>query len=156
MHETVITPEGLERLNAELDRLTGDGRREIARRLQRVALGQANFAENPDYLEIRDDQAVLEQRIAVLEARVRSARVVEPQLGNGCVDVGERVLLRDLDSGEQFGFELVGPFEADAGAGRISTASPVGSAVAGLRHGQIAEVEAPRGKRRLEIVAVEA
>lgn len=156
MDETVITREGLDRLNAELERLSGEGRRDIARRLERAALGEANFAENADYHEIRDDQALLERRIAVLEDRVRSAHLVEPQLGNGCIDVGERARLRDLDSGERIVVELVGPFEADAEAGRVSTASPVGRAIAGLRRGQVAEVDAPRGKRRLEVTAVEA
>ena len=155
MDETVITREGLDRLNAELERLTGEGRREIAQRLERATIGESNFSENADYHEIRDDQALLERRIAVLEDRVRSARVVEPQFGNGCIDVGERARLRDLDSGERIVIELVGPFEADARAGRISTASPVGRAVAGLRRGQIAEVDAPRGMRRLKVTAVE-
>jgi len=155
MDETVITREGLDRLNAELERLTGEGRREIAQRLERATIGESNFSENADYHEIRDDQALLERRIAVLEDRVRSARVVEPQFGNGCIDVGERARLRDLDSGERIVIELVGPFEADARAGRISTASPVGRAVAGLRRGEIAEVDAPRGMRRLKVTAVE-
>lgn len=155
MEDTVITPDGLERLTAELERLTTEGRRQIAQRLEHATAGEANRAENLDLHGVRDDQAVLEQRIALLEKRLRSARVVEPQLGNGRVDVGERVRVRDLESGERLELELVGPFESDAEAGRISTASPLGRAIVGLRRGQIAQVDAPRGRLRFEVLAVE-
>lgn len=155
MDDTVITREGLARLSEELERLTGDGRRAIAERLRHAA-GESNPDENADYLGVREDQALLERRIALLEQRLRSARVVDPQPGNGRVDVGERVRLRELGSGERLELELVGPLEADASAGRISTASPLGKAIHGLRRGEIAEVEAPRGRLRYRIVAVEA
>lgn len=156
MHETVITRDGLERLSAELEQLTTDRRREIAERLREAAGNVANRAENADYLAAVEDQALLERRIALLEARLRSADVVEPQLGNGRIDVGEHVRLRELDSGNRLDLELVGPLESDATAGRISTASPLGRAIVGLRRGQIAEVDAPRGRLRFKVLAVEA
>lgn len=156
MTDTVITRDGLERLSAELERLTTDGRREIAERLRDAAGSEANSFENADYLGARDEQAMLERRIALLEERLRSTQVVEPQLGNGRVDVGERVRLRDLASGKRLEIELVGPFESDAAAGRISVASPVGQAIVGLRRGQIAEVDAPRGRLQFKVLAVEA
>ncbi len=156
MDETVITREGLARLSEELERLTTDGRREIAERLRQAAASEANRDENADYVGVREDQALLERRIALLEERLRSAQAIEPQLGNGRVDVGERVRLRDLDSGERLEVELVGPLEADASAGRISTVSPLGKAILGRRRGEIAEVDAPRGRLRFKIVAVEA
>jgi transcription elongation factor GreA len=126
MNETVITPDGLARLREELERL----------RAMR-------------------NESLLERRIAVLEERLRAARLVEPQPGNGRVDVGERVRLRDLDSGERLELELVGPLEADPSEGRISVVSPLGKAVVGLRRGQIAGVETPLGRRRVQVVAVE-
>src|SRR6185437_1905115 len=104
--------------------------------------GEANRAESMEYFGVREDQAALERRIALLEQRLRAARVVDPQLGNGRIDVGECVRLRNLASGERLELELVGPFESDAEAGRISTVSPLGSAIVGLRRGQIAEVDA--------------
>lgn len=156
MNDSVITRDGLERLNEELERLVTTGRREIADRLQHVATSEANPTENGDYVDIRAEQELLERRIATLQQRLRSARVVDPQLGNGRVDVGERVRLRALESGERLELELVGPLEADATAGRISVASPVGKAILGLRRGQIAEVEAPRGTLRYKVLAVEA
>jgi transcription elongation factor GreA len=128
MHDTVITREGLARLREELDRL-------------RTAEGERH--------------ELLERRISLLEARLRAARLVEPQPGNGRVDVGERVRLHDLDSGERLELELVGPLEADPAEGRISVVSPLGKAVVGLRRGQVAGVDAPLGRRRLRVVAVE-
>jgi transcription elongation factor GreA len=97
----LITKVGLARLRAELERLKTDGRRFVAERLNQAAGSQANRAENADYLEARSEQAVLEHRIAVLEQRLRSAQLVEPRLGNGRIDVGERVRVHDLTSGEQ-------------------------------------------------------
>lgn len=155
MHETLITRDGLERLSAELERLRTEGRREVAERLEVAAAGEANRAENADYLGVREDQAWLERRIALLEERLHSAQVVEPQYGNGRVDVGEHVRLRDLDSGERLEVELVGALECDPTVGRISIASPLGRAIVGLRRGQIAEVEAPCGNLHFKVLAVE-
>ncbi len=155
MDETVFTREGLERLNEELDRLRTSGRRDIAELLRQAVEGGA-IRESADYLYAREEQAQLERRIAALEERLRAARVVEPQLGNGRIDVGERVRLRDLDSGKRLELELVGPFEADLAAGRISVVSPLGKAIVGRRRGEVADVEAPIGLRRFKVVAVEA
>ena len=130
MDSTAITARGLERLSEELERLTTDGRREIAERLRHAAASAANSTENADYFAACTDQARLEQRIALLQ------------------DLGERVRVRDLDSGERLEFELVGPHEFDPAAGRISTVSPLGKAIAGLRRGQIADVDTPRGRLR--------
>jgi transcription elongation factor GreA len=155
MDETVITHEGLRRLGEELERLKSDGRRAIADRLRRAVRSESNRAENADYLDAREDQALLERRIALLEDRLRSARLVEPCIGNGRVDVGERVRVHDLVSGERLDFELVGPLEADASSGRVSVASPLGKAIVGLRRGEIADVDAPRGRRQFKVLAVE-
>ena len=154
MHETVITRDGLARLSEELERLRTVGRLRITERLRRAA-AETNPGESADYLNAREEQALLERRIARLEERLRTARVVEPQPGNGRVDVGERVRLRDLDSGERLDLELVGPLEADPAEGRVSIVSPLGKAVVGLRRGQVAGVDAPLGRRRLRVVAVE-
>jgi transcription elongation factor GreA len=154
MDTTVITPDGLDRLQRELERLTTEGRREIAERLRQATQDAANFGEDPHYADAREEQALLERRIAVLEERLAAAQVVEPR-EDGRIDVGERVRVRDLDSGERLEFELVGPFEADPANGRISIASPVGKAIAGLGRGQTVEVEAPGGTRRFEVLAVE-
>src|SRR3954470_1765014 len=82
MQQSVITREGLERLSAELERLTTEGRREIAGRLERARATEANREESSDFLAAREEQALLERRIAVLEERLHMAELVEPQLGN--------------------------------------------------------------------------
>jgi transcription elongation factor GreA len=156
MNETLITRTGLERLTAELEELTTAGRRQIAERLMQTAASEANLDESADYLAVREDQALLERRIAILEDRLRSAQIVEPRLGNGRIDIGERARLRDVESGERLDVELVGPLESDPTVGRISIASPLGQAIVGLRRGQIAEVDAPRGKLHFKVLTVEA
>lgn len=155
MEELVITREGLERLNEELERLKSEGRRLVAERLRGAAASQANLIQNADYHDAREEQAQLEARIALLESRLRSAKVVAPCLGNGRVDLGERVRVRDLSSGRPLEVELVGPVEADLTAGRVSVASPLGQALVGLRAGEIAAVDAPRGRLGFEVLAVE-
>jgi transcription elongation factor GreA len=156
MEDPVITPAGLERLTDELERLKTAGRREIADRLGRVAASETNRAESADFFSVREDQARLERRIVLLEQRLRSARLVEPDPANGRADVGERVRLRDLDTGERLEIELVGPLEADPVAGRVSVASPLGKTVLGLRRGEVATVDAPMGRLRFEILRVDA
>ncbi len=155
MTEILITAEGRARLEAELDLLRTEGRQEIAERLRHAAATESNAGESAGYLSVREDQALLERRIASLAERLHFAQVVEPQLGNGRVDVGERVRVCDLESGARLELELVGTLESDATAGRISVASPLGRSILGLRRGQIAEVDAPRGRRRFKILAVE-
>jgi transcription elongation factor GreA len=155
MNDTVITMEGLTRLTEELERLKTVGREAAAKRLSEAAAGDPNPAENADYRDAREEQALLERRIALLEERLLAAHLVEPRPGNGRVDVGERVSVRDLDSREVLEIELVGPFEADASAGRISVDSPLGRAIVGLRRGEVTGFDAPGGRRRFEVVAVE-
>lgn len=133
MVETVITPQGLARLSEELERLKTTGRSEIASQLQQAASREHNRLEDPDYVAALEDQARLERRIALLSERLRSAQIVEAELGNGRIDVGERVRVRDVESGERLDLELVGPLETDISAGRISTASPLGKAILGRK-----------------------
>jgi transcription elongation factor GreA len=156
VHESVITRHGLARLTDELERLTTAGRSAASARLAEAAARGADRLADADYLDAIEDRAELERRIALLEARLRAAEVVEPLPGNGRADVGEWVRLRDLDSGELLEIQLVGQFEADASAGRITVASPLGRAVLGARAGDVVEVDAPIGPRRHEVVAVEA
>jgi transcription elongation factor GreA len=156
MDDPVITRKGLERLNDELERLRTDGRRGVAERLRQAATTEANLAQNAEYLDARHELISLEQRIALLEGRLRSARMVEPCVGNGRVDVGERVRVRDLASGKRLEVELVGPHESDLAAGRVSVVSPLGKALVGLRRGEIADVPTPRGSRSFKVLTVEA
>jgi transcription elongation factor GreA len=154
MVDTVITSEGLARLDAELEELRTNGRREIAERIRHAVLTDANVAESAEYHEARDDQTMLERRIAVLEERIALAELADPDGTNGLVDVGERVGVRDVESGRRLQYELVGALEADVSRGRVSVLSPIGRALVGKRRGEIAVVDAPRGERRLKILSI--
>jgi transcription elongation factor GreA len=156
MRETLITSAGLARLNDELERLKTEGRREIAERIRIAVSTDADVNANTDYLAAREEQAQLEYKIARLEQRLAAARIAEPDAGNGLVDVGERVRVRDLDTGRRHVYELVGALEADPAAGRISVESPFGRAVVGRRRGDVAVVEAPKGPIRLRILGIDA
>jgi transcription elongation factor GreA len=155
MHELVITTEGFERLHEELERLKSEERRRIADRLRQAKTSEANLAQNMEYREARDEKLQLERRIGLLRDRLDSARIVAPCLGNGRVDLGERVRVREVVSGHSLELELVGQLEGDLAAGRVSVASPLGQALVGRRKGEIARVEAPRGRFAFEVLAVE-
>jgi transcription elongation factor GreA len=155
MKETMITPGGLARLTDELDRLRTTGRDEAAERIRRAIGTDADPSANSDYLAAREEQALLESRIARLDERLAAAHVAEPDAANGIVDLGELVRLRDLDTGARFEYELVGSLEADPAASRISAESPLGRALIGRRRGEIAVVEAPKRQFRLKILAIE-
>ena len=153
--ETLITFAGLARLCDELDRLKTTGRQEVAERIRHAVATEADPSAGADYLAAREEQALLEARIARLEQQLAAARIMEPDAANGAIDLGERVRLRDLDTGSPVEFELVSSFEADPGSGRISAESPVGRALLGRREGDVALVDAPKGPIRLRIVAIE-
>jgi transcription elongation factor GreA len=155
MHELVITTEGFERLCQELERLKSEERRRIADRLRQAMASEANLAQNMEYSDARDQKLQLERRIGLLRERLRSARIVAPCLGNGRVDLGERVRVREVVSGHSLELELVGQLEGDLAEGRVSVASPLGQALVGLRKGEIAKVNAPRGRFAFEVLAVE-
>jgi transcription elongation factor GreA len=154
MVHTVITRDGLERLTDELEQLRTDGRQQIAERLRAAVSTNANVVESAEYHEARDDQATLERRIAVLEERIALAQLADPDGTNGLVDVGERVGVRDVESGRRVQYQLVGALEADASQGRVSVLSPVGRALVGRRRGDVAVVEAPQGEVRLKILSI--
>ena len=155
MREALITPDGLARLTEEFEHLCHIGRRQVAERIRHAVSTDANAVENADYHDAREEQALLERRIAILQERIASAQLVEPDPSNGSVDVGEWVRLRDLDTGEKVEVELVGSFEGDPFEGRISVASPLGEALLGRRLGEVAIVEAPKGRVRFKILGID-
>lgn len=149
-----ITAAGFERLRSELEALSGEGRRELADRL-REARHDGDVADNPGLLELLDEHAQLERRIAVLESQLAGVRVVTP-LRRGVADVGTTVAVRDVETGEVASYELIGAVEADVGNGRVSVGSPVGRALVGAQRGDVVVALAPRGTIRLEVLSVAA
>jgi transcription elongation factor GreA len=156
MRELLITRDGLARLTEELERLTTTGRQAIAERIRTAAATDANTSENGDYQHAREEQARLERRIAVLRDQIAAAEPVDPDAANGTVDIGERVRLRELRTGRKLEYTVVGSLEADPLARRISAASPLGKAVLGKPRGAVVTAVTPKGRRRFEILAIDA
>jgi transcription elongation factor GreA len=153
--EGAITAEGLAALRAELEQLEGEGRRAMAARIQ-AARELGDLKENAEYHIAKDDQAHLETRIARLQSRLRSARVVEVETGGDAVAFGGTVTVVDEESGREATYTIVGPTEADAASGRLSAESPVAEALIGKSAGEIAVVSTPRGDRRLRVERIGA
>jgi transcription elongation factor GreA len=146
-----ITAEGLEALKAELERLEGDGRREIARRIQ-IARELGDLSENAEYHIAKEDQAHLETKIKRLAERLRNARVTEAPVDSDVVVFGSTVTVADEESGRESTWTLVGPTEANVVDGKLSAESPVAKALMGHRPGDSVEIHTPRGVRHQRVV----
>ena len=141
----ILTPEGYETLSLELDRLRTDGRREIADRI-RMAREFGDIAENAEYDDAKNEQAMLEHKIAQLEERLAHARVIETSdVDTSVVSVGSVVRLRDVDAKETIEYYIVGSAEANPAEQKLSNESPVGKAIMGRKKGETVEVTTPRG-----------
>jgi transcription elongation factor GreA len=148
-----ITPEGLEALKAELDRIEGDARRDIAQRIK-IARELGDLSENAEYHIAKEDQAHLETKIARLNERLRNARVVEAPVDSDVVAFGTTVTVADEESGREATWTLVGPTEANVSEGKLSAESPMAQALMGSSAGDTVEVQTPRGVRRQRVVRV--
>lgn len=155
--ESVITKDGLEKLQQEVEYLTTIKRREIAERIKE-AREFGDISENSEYDDAKNEQALLEQRIAQLEERLRRATVIDrDQIDTDTVGVGVVVHVKDQKSGDSQKFEVVGSTEADPLQGKLSNESPVGKALLGHKRGDVVTVEVPRGpKKKLKITKIEA
>ncbi len=151
----VLTAEGYARLVEELRRLTEMKRPEAAARLTQALQFAGDLSDNPEYLDARAELDLLEQRIALLEERLRGTRVLRPGESSGrVVSLGSRVLLEDLDEHSRAEYLLVSSAEADPAHGRLSSDSPVGRAILGHRRGDLVDAQAPHRLRHLRIAKV--
>jgi transcription elongation factor GreA len=155
--QSVITPEGLEKLKQEIEQLSTVKRREVAERIKE-AREFGDIAENAEYDDAKNEQALLEQRIAQLEERLRRATVIEKKdLGTDEVKVGSMVHVKDQKSGDSQKFQIVGSTEANPAEQKLSNESPIGKALIGHKRNDVVSVEVPRGpKRKLKITKIEA
>jgi transcription elongation factor GreA len=154
--ETVITPEGLEKLKLELEELSTAKRREVAARIKE-AREFGDISENAEYDDAKNEQAMLEARIAGLEEHIRRATVIdEKHVDTEKVGVGAVVHVTDQKSRDSQNFQIVGSAEADPSAQKLSNESPVGRALLGHKRGEVVTVDVPRGpKRKLKITKIE-
>ena len=152
----ILTPGGYDALKLELDTLRTDRRREIAERI-RTAREFGDIAENAEYDDAKNEQAMLEHKIAQLEERLLSARVItKKEISKDSVSVGATVRLRDMQANKTFEYHIVGSAEANPAESKLSNESPVGKAIMGKKKGEIVEVSAPRGARKFKIMEIKA
>ncbi|NLN19105.1 MAG: transcription elongation factor GreA [Firmicutes bacterium] len=152
--EVVLTPEGLARLEKELEHLKTVRRREVAARIKQ-ALEFGDISENSEYEDAKNEQAFVEGRVLQLEKLLRNARLIDAEeVDDGVVSLGTKFTLKDLEDGEEYEYTLVGSAEADPSAAKISNESPVGKAVLGKSVGSVVEVNAPGGLMRYQIVRI--
>ncbi len=156
MKEVILTPEGYEKLKQEIEHLSNDKRREVAERI-RVAREFGDIAENSEYDDAKNEQALLEHRIATLEERLRAARVIEKdEISSDIVSIGSHVKLKDMDANETVEYHIVGSAEANPAEHKLSNESPVGKAIIGRKKGEVVEVAAPRGALKFKIMDIKA
>ncbi len=156
MKEVILTREGYEKLKQEIEYLSTEKRREVADRI-RVAREFGDIAENAEYDDAKNEQAMLEHRIATLEERLLAARVIEEdEITSDVVSVGTHVRLKDIDANETVEYHIVGSAEANPAEHKLSNESPVGRAIIGRKKGETVEVAAPRGSLKFKIMDIKA
>ncbi|MGH3102494.1 MAG: transcription elongation factor GreA [Gaiellaceae bacterium] len=156
MKEVILTPEGYEKLKHEIEYLSSDKRREVADRI-RIAREFGDIAENAEYDDAKNEQALLEHRIATLEERLAAARVIEKkEITTDVVSIGSHVKLKDMDANTTVEYRIVGSAEANPAENKLSNESPVGRAIIGHKKGEVVEVVAPRGALKFKILDIKA
>ncbi len=146
--QAVITPEGLEKLKEEIEYLSTTKRREVAARIKE-AREFGDISENAEYDDAKNEQALLEGRIAQLEERLRRASVIdEKAISTDEVGYGSIVHVKDQKSGDSQKFQIVGSTEANPVEHKLSNESPIGKALIGHKRNDVVTVEVPRGRRR--------
>jgi len=151
--EIVLTPEGLGKVTAELDELKSVARKRVADRI-REAKQFGEIGENSEYEAAKAEQAVVEGRIETLQYILQMAVILDAPENDGRVSVGSRVRVRDVSSGEEVHYHIVGALEADPGEHRISNQSPLGEALIGHSPGETLKVRTPSGLQTFVILSV--
>jgi transcription elongation factor GreA len=152
--DVILTPEGLANLKAELEHMSTVRRREVAARIKE-AREFGDISENAEYDDAKNEQAMLEARIAQLEEKLRSATVIDASdVDKEVVGVGTTVHVRDAD-GKKLKYTIVGSAEANPAEMKLSNASPVGKALVGHKRGEEVVFVTPKGERRLKIEKIE-
>jgi transcription elongation factor GreA len=152
--DVILTQEGLATLKAELDHLSTTRRREVAGRIKE-AREFGDISENAEYDDAKNEQAMLEARIAALEDKLRSATVVDAtDLDTDVVRVGSVVHVKD-NGGKSVKYTIVGSAEANPADLKLSNESPVGKALLGHKRGEEVKVTTPRGERKLKITKID-
>lgn len=151
---TVLTKDGAAKLEAELENLKTVRRREVAEKIK-VALSFGDLSENSEYDEAKNEQGIVESRIAELEATLAHAQIIDADdISTEKVGIGNVVKLLDMEVEEEMEFQIVGTSEANIKKGLMSDESPIGAALIGHKIGDVVEVETPSGILKFEILNI--
>jgi transcription elongation factor GreA len=152
--DVLLTPEGLANLKSELEHLSTTRRREVAARIKE-AREFGDISENAEYDDAKNEQAMLESRIATLEEKLRSATVIDSSdLGTDVVAIGSIVHVKDA-AGKSTKYTIVGSAEANPTEMKLSNESPIGKALLGHKRGEEVVVTTPKGERKLKITKID-
>ena len=152
--EILLTQDGYDNLENELEYLKTEKRTEIAERIK-VALGFGDLSENSEYDEAKSAQAANENKIAELENKIRFARIIdESEIDTKTVQIGNIVTVHDEEFDEDVQYTIVGSTEVDLAQNKISNESPMGAALLGAKKGQVVSVDAPAGVMKYKILAI--
>lgn len=152
--EILVTQEGYDNLEKELEYLKTEKRTEIAERIK-VALGFGDLSENSEYDEAKNAQASNEIKIAELENKIRYARIIdESEIDTKTVQVGNKVKILDIEYNEEMEYTIVGSTEVDLAQKKISNESPIGSALLGAKKGEVVKAETPGGEVEYKILEI--
>ncbi|MBQ1182287.1 MAG: transcription elongation factor GreA [Phascolarctobacterium sp.] len=154
--ETILTAEGLIKLEDELNNLRTVRRQEVAERLK-VAISYGDISENSEYDDAKSEQAFIEGRILELEQMINTATIIDDTANKkkGVVSLGSVVVVKDMETGEEEVYTIVGTTEADPFENRISNESPVGAAILGQKVNTVVQVNTPVGELAYKIVKVD-
>lgn len=153
-NDVILTQEGKTKLEEELHYLETEKREEIGERI-RVAREFGDISENSEYDDAKNEQAFLEGDIAELEQKIRNSDIIKNDGTNkDIVQMGNTVVIKDLEFGDEDTFTIVGSTEADPDENKISNESPVGAAIIGQQVGSTVEVNAPAGVLKYQIVEI--
>ncbi len=152
--EFLLTQEGYDKLEKELEYLKTTERYEIAERIK-VALGFGDLSENSEYDEAKNAQAANETKIAELEEKIKYAKIIdESEIDTEVVQVGNIVKVLDMEYNEEIEYTIVGSTEVDLAQNKISNESPIGQALLGKKKNKVVEVQAPAGVIKLKILSI--
>lgn len=149
----ILTQEGLQNLEDELQELKVVRRKDVAAKIKE-ARGQGDLSENAEYDAAKEEQAEIEARIVTIENMLRNAEVIESDTHSDTVTIGNKIKLFDNEFEEEIEYSLVGSAESDPLNGKISNESPIGAAILGHKVGDTVNVETPDGTITFKILEI--
>ena len=154
IQEVILTQEGFNKLEEQLNYLKTEKRTEIAERIK-TARGFGDLSENSEYDEAKSAQRENEEAISELELKIRNAKIIdEAEIDTKTVQIGNLVKLLDIEFNEEVEYTIVGSTEVNLAENKVSNVSPIGKALLGRKKGETVDVDAPAGIVQYKILAI--